>query len=256
MKKLLVFLSVSLLVFGITGVAPAALWDRGGGLIYDSALNVTWLQDASYYRTTGYAENYLTWSQATTWAADLEYYDSVRNITYRDWRLPQTLPVNGSGYDYTHAFDGSTDRGYKISAPGSAYPGSLGSEMAFMYYNNLGNLGLFNTSGAEPLPGLKDSFVDGNGNSVSFQNLLSVGYWSGTECYAIPGTANAWAFDFGYGWQGWGNNNSNIGDTYGAAWAVRSGDVASTPVPLPPSIILFGSGLIGIAGFIRKKRVR
>jgi hypothetical protein len=29
-----------------------------------------------------------------------------------------------------------------------------------------------------------------------------------------------------------------------------------TPVPLPPSILLFGSGLIGIAGFIRKKRVR
>lgn len=241
--------SLVLVVLGIFAPAEATLWDRGGGLIYDDILNITWLQDASYYRTTGYTENYLTWSQATTWAENLEYYDNVRNVTYRDWRLPQTLPVNGSSYDYTHAFDGSTDRGYNISAPGSANPGSLGSEMAFLYYNSLGNLAHFNLSGAEPLPELKTSFVDGNGNFASFQNLLSDNYWSGTP--AIPD--NAWAFSFGYGWQAWGNNNDNMGTTSAAAWAVRPGDVVSTPVPEPTSILIFGMGVTVMGGYIRRR---
>lgn len=35
----------------VSGVAQAALYDRGGGLIYDSVLDVTWLQDANYAAT-------------------------------------------------------------------------------------------------------------------------------------------------------------------------------------------------------------
>ena len=51
-KSLLANTLAALLVF--TGAAQAALHDRGGGLIYDDVLNVTWLQDASYARTSGY----------------------------------------------------------------------------------------------------------------------------------------------------------------------------------------------------------
>jgi chemotaxis response regulator CheB len=32
---------------GFTGTSQAALFDRGGGLIYDDINNVTWLQDAN-----------------------------------------------------------------------------------------------------------------------------------------------------------------------------------------------------------------
>ena len=35
--------------------ANAALIDRGNGLIYDSYLNITWLQDANYSVTSGYS---------------------------------------------------------------------------------------------------------------------------------------------------------------------------------------------------------
>ena len=38
----------------LSGAAQAALFDRGGGLIYDDVLNVTWLQDANYAKTSGY----------------------------------------------------------------------------------------------------------------------------------------------------------------------------------------------------------
>ena len=36
------------------------------------------------------------------------------------------------------------------------------------------------------------------------------------------------------------------------AWAVQSGDISA--VPVPAAVWLFGSGLIGLAGFDRRKK--
>jgi len=47
MKKVSVFSCAMLLVFGVVGIANAALIDRGGGLIYDTDSGITWLQDAN-----------------------------------------------------------------------------------------------------------------------------------------------------------------------------------------------------------------
>ncbi|MDD5113014.1 MAG: PEP-CTERM sorting domain-containing protein [Methylobacter sp.] len=85
------------LVFGST--AQAALIDRGSGLIYDDILNITWLQDANYSKTSGYSgTGLMDWFTAKTWAANLVYHDSVRNVDYSDWRLPTTN--SGFGYGY------------------------------------------------------------------------------------------------------------------------------------------------------------
>jgi len=46
MRKLTAFLSGVVLVFGVVGISNATLIDRGGGLIYDTDLDITWLQDA------------------------------------------------------------------------------------------------------------------------------------------------------------------------------------------------------------------
>lgn len=49
------------------GAAQAALHGRGGGLLYDDVLDVTWLQDANYAKTSGYdADGWMTWSAAKT----------------------------------------------------------------------------------------------------------------------------------------------------------------------------------------------
>ena len=45
---------IAVAVFNLAGSANAALWDRGGGLVYDDVLNVTWLQDANYANTSGF----------------------------------------------------------------------------------------------------------------------------------------------------------------------------------------------------------
>jgi|RifCSPlowO2_12_1023861.scaffolds.fasta_scaffold474522_1 hypothetical protein len=47
MKRILPALGL-LAVLLIAGRAQATLIDRGGGLIYDNVLNITWLQNANY----------------------------------------------------------------------------------------------------------------------------------------------------------------------------------------------------------------
>lgn len=186
MKKLLVLLFSIFLLLGMSCPAGALLFDRGGGLIYDDFLDITWLQNANYGAGSVYDDNIgggtttdgkMTWDNAVAWAGGLEYYDIVRGVTYDNWRLPDAHNRDGSG----------PDTGYNVT----------GSELGHMFYNNLGG-----TAGS--FPGA--TFTDGNGDSVSFQNMqpptcptcwLS-DFWSGTEDAAD--TDYAWAFtaDIGY----------------------------------------------------------
>ncbi|GBD95965.1 MAG TPA: DUF1566 domain-containing protein [Nitrospirae bacterium] len=91
MKKKYLILSMVLLMCGFTVSSQAALQDRGGGLIYDEYLDITWLADANYAVTSGYDDDGLmTWSDAMEWADTLEY------AGYPDWRLPDiTIPCEG-----------------------------------------------------------------------------------------------------------------------------------------------------------------
>ena len=172
-------------------------------------------------------------------------YDTVRKVTYTDWRLPNTGPVNGVSMTpepfpggYVSSWNGATDVGYNISAPGSAFPGSKGSEMAYLFYNDLGNKGYYDVNGV---------YQPGNGlsNTGPFSNFQPYFYWSGTE-YA-PNTGNAWTFTSD-GSQSW--NSKSRFPMY--ALAVRPGDVAA--VPVPAAVWLLGSGLIGLAGITRKRK--
>jgi hypothetical protein len=73
-------------------IANAALWDRGGGLIYDDELQITWLQDANYAKTAGYdGDGLMSWGEATTWAANPSYFDVVNGAVI-------LLPGSGSAF--------------------------------------------------------------------------------------------------------------------------------------------------------------
>lgn len=89
--------SLALCAVLISSGASAALVDRGGGLIYDTDLNVTWLSNAS-------VNGPMIWTQANTWAANFSYYDSVREVTYTDWRLPTVSPDGKSSSEMGHLF--------------------------------------------------------------------------------------------------------------------------------------------------------
>ncbi len=80
------------------------------------------------------------------------------------------------------------------------------------------------------------------GNSGPFSNVQSDVYWSGTA----SSSSKAWRFAFAYG----GQIAINKGQS-GYAWAVQSGNVGA--VPVPAAVWLFGSGLIGLLGFARRR---
>lgn len=199
------------------GVAPiasvqAALLDRGGGLIYDNVLNVTWLQDANYASSTGYDEDgFMTWSNATAWVEQLKY------AGYSDWRLPTVSPIDPqAGFNYALSFDASTDYAYGITSPAS--------EMSYMFYVNLGNLAQC-TSDSVPY---NCQIQPGGGltNAGPFNNLQH-GYWSGTdsEVGEPAGQPSAWYFGMNEGFQGFLSKEGYLA----RAWAVRSGDVRPRP---------------------------
>jgi len=205
--------------------AHAALFDRGGGLIYDDDLNITWLQDANYAMTSGYEANGLmTWADAATWADTLVYGG------YSDWRLPTIVPQN-----FDNGFDGTTGFGYNITA---------GSEIGHLYHTGLGNLGKYDTNGA-PQPGW------GLANVGPFINLQPYAYWSGNEL--DTNTFFAWAFSFNEGLQAAGNKT--LSAFY--ALAVHDGDVAAA-VPEPGTMVLMASGIAGLVAarkrFLRRNR--
>lgn len=230
------------LVLGAFSVsAEAALFDRGGGLLYDDVLDVTWLQDANYSKTSGYdADGKMSWTDANTWAANLVYHDSVRNVDFSDWRLPAIAPVNGtaSSYNYTYATNGGSDNGFGIS---SQY-----SELAYMYYVNLALQPAFDSTGSMTSTyGVFGNGTNGGQNDVGLvKNLQGFAYWSASEY--IQNANYAWWVNFGLGRQG-GYFKT---DAY-HAWAVRDGDVAA--VPVPGAIWLFGSALAGLVRFNRRQ---
>ena len=206
---------------------------------YDTMLNITWMKST--------ANGGGDWATVNVWAAGLNPYGS--NIT--GWRLPDTNPVNGTTLNFTNAYDGSADLGVNISAPGTIYAGSTGSEMAHMYYNTLGNKSycdpatstVSSCSGPQPNWGLT--------NTGPFSNVMPIGYWSATE--ATPSTSYAYVFGFSSGLQTTGNETIGYG-----AWAVHSGDVgvavATSTVPVPATVWLFGSGLTGLFGVAQNMR--
>ncbi len=97
-----------------------------------------------------------------------------------------------------------------------------------MFYNTLGN-----SAGALT-------------NTGPFSNIQSSFYWSATE-YADDNSL-AWYFGMQDGYQ----DIIDIGNEK-YAWAVKSGDISS--VPVPAAMWLFGSGLLALAGLVRRKPV-
>ncbi len=249
----------------------AALHDRGAGLIYDDVLDVTWLTDTDYASSTLTASGVndiisnntlvfndgheltntdffivqsngagdaglMKWWGAMAWTDQLEYFDSARGVTYTDWRLPTVSPVNGGTFDTVFSNNGTTDNGY----------GSVGfnSEFRHMFYNNLGNLGICLPDGSGSSATCETQDGWGLNNRGSFVNLQTQTYWSNTEL-----GAEVWAFDFGVGFQGLKTESNRNNQLH--AWAVRDGDVAAV-VPVPASMWLFISGLVGIFNFSRR----
>jgi hypothetical protein len=102
MKRIFFLMTLMAMMYGLTLPAYATLIDRGGGLIYDTDLNITWLQDANYAATSGVnSTGQMNWSDAVAWTSGLTFGG------ISGWRLPQYDQVNGSettGGEMDHLF--------------------------------------------------------------------------------------------------------------------------------------------------------
>lgn len=202
-------------VLSISSVANAALVSRLDGMaFYDTEADLTWLADANYARTSGYHV-----FGTMTWQQARDWAAGLTVAGVDGWRLPETLQPDAScGYQ-----SGSASYGYNCT----------GSEMGNLFYNVLGGVA------GSPIS------TTHNANYDLFSNIQGSDYWSATD-YA-PVTSYGWDFNIGIGLQ------EGIDKTYSVyAWAVHSGDVSA--VPVPAAVWLFGSGLIGLIGFARRKQ--
>jgi hypothetical protein len=205
--------------------AQATLVDRGGGMIYDTELNITWLQDWNYAKTSGYtgvgvfADGTMTWDAAVKWADDLVYGG------FSDWRLPTTLQADASCGTF------------------NLYGRGKCSELGRMYYDTLGNLGECSPSGSCGVPGA------GLKNTGPFTNLGPHWYWLGVEYVEAPENT-AWIVDMAFGAQAQATKRlppPPLGPVVRGV-AVRSGDAAvSVPEPQMLALTLTALGALVLA---------
>lgn len=141
------------------------LYDRGGGMIYDDVLDITWMQDA------GMANG--DWWEVTDWANALVY------AGYDDWRLPHA--VGGLGYNKTD------------------------SELGYMYYVNLGNEAeegddvVFGNENVGPFKNVKGFYWTGTLYSDP-ELAWDFTFWTGRQGLSNKSTTNPDINDHRHAW--------------------------------------------------------
>ena len=223
-------LSASLLI--ATSNANATLIDQGA-TVYDNDLAISWLKNGNLAASNTFgvsginAGGFMTWNTAQSWIGAM---NTASYLGYSDWRLPTMTDPSATCNTVTY------------SGGPCGWNNPATSEMAHLFYNELGNKGYFDTAGVGLQPGW------GLANTGPFSNVQSDGYWSGTSF--APGTNDAWNFNFHDGSQGNYGKNSIM-----YALAVRPGQAGAT-VPEPAGLALFGIGLLGLMAVRRRLALR
>ena len=251
----------------LSGAAQAALVDRGGGLIYDTVRDITWLQTATGARDIdGFISTVpnnqgefvtvgatLRYADAVAWIDQFEY-TNANGATLTNWRLPR-LDLIGGPDEFCTAFDGSCDRGFNAT----------NGELSALYYGGLNNVGEFFSDGTPTgvcvnndsfPPPLNEffrtctsnfSFVDAlTGNVVTFENAAGLAF------YEVPEGLDDLVFLFNMN-TGSQDGPFTAGNSLRKAWAVHDGDIAAV-IPVPAAVWLFASGL-GLLGWMRRRSV-
>ncbi len=223
--KFIITLFIALLiVFGISTSSEATLIDRGGGLIYDTDLDITlmqeinssWLLNAPGSWSTGNGSGgVMSWPDAKIWEeSGISYYSSEHNKLITGWRMlsiTDSVMLGGDGINICTGYN------------------CILSEFGHIWYTDLGN-----TAGS--LTNMGPFTLTGSIGAI--WGSESWGDWP-EDPFPYPFAHFIWSGSGGY--QGWGDCH--------IVWLAVDGDV----VPEPATLILLGAGVLGLAG-LRKKR--
>jgi hypothetical protein len=211
---------------------------------YSTEQNITWLADANYAATSGFAPGnpmdayrldpgLLDQPDAVAWAAGL----NIHGVT--GWRLPTAQNVAPSSCG---PHDDGTGGGIGPGISCSFVPGAGVNELADLFSHTLGNSAGFG--------GWANTGLFLNVDPVASRPVMYLMGTIYTGSAMAPGHSGAEiTFAGGYemialeGFPGW-------------AWAVHDGDIAApTPVPEPETYALMLAGL-GVMAMVRARRGR
>jgi hypothetical protein len=249
----------------LSGAAQAVLVDNGGGLIYDSTNNITWLQDANLAASdnmgvTGVHAD----GSVDSWFTAIDYIAAMNAANYlghSDWRLP-TMQDNGAAGCQGVVVNGTDDCGYNATYSTSTQTNSQTSgEMANLYYKEMNGVPSCSATGPSDCSTQQSSsFFPGPFMHVQTGNTAA--YWYGTT-YA-PNSNGAWIFDFTGGGQIFAPKQDSVSNPPPPSqsvkgyffWPVLAGNVTPAAVPEPEAwlLMLAGLGMVGTAVARRRQR--
>ena len=214
---------------GFTGASQAALWARGTDMVYDDVNKITWVQNTNLFQTQAASNSNLVNQIIATIGTvndapyGLNHYTGVQSLNTGDFNVVDGKMSWWGAQAWTKSleFGGYTD--WRLPSIDELYT---------QFQVNLGQVA-----------GLTIN-ISHNSNFSLFSNI-QYGYWSSDTVTGVPELARTFYASIGL------QNYASYKEYPHLAWAVRPGDVAA--VPVPAAVWLFGSGLIGLATFTRRK---
>jgi hypothetical protein len=174
-------------------------------------------------------EEDLTWLADANFAYTSGYIDTISN-TYNDGRMTWGQANNWAADLNVEGVDGWRLADADLCSAYACY----GGEILNLFSNVLGGSAGTSIVGSH------------NANYDLFSNVQNNRYWSATEYEPITNFHKAWYLSMYFGHVG---SDSQTVESY--AWALQSGDVSA--VPVPATVWLLGSGLLGLVGLTRRK---
>ncbi|MGC2049525.1 MAG: DUF1566 domain-containing protein, partial [Gallionella sp.] len=108
-KTLLAAVALSVGLLSATGANATLVSALGGQVVNDTDLNITWLADANYAKTSGYDfDGLMSWAGAQSWITSL---NTANYLGFNDWRLPTVTDTGTPGCNFAYS---GTDCGYNV----------------------------------------------------------------------------------------------------------------------------------------------